>query len=435
MTSGSPVRDLADAEVALDCASQLAHQRHRRRQSHVHHRWLASKRRTDASTTYGKLASPARTRSARRCRRTVPLPARPGPRTACPPATRAPLRGSSAMGWATAGRKILDRCGSQGRARPGRDDVSHLSKMDVEVNPDITRPSSVSYSAARSRASAPGGRGSAAAPPGWPAAPRWARTLRGGPPVARLRLRLFPVGGLPSRARSYRLGRSHELHRLPCLGGREGALEDRRRYNRCRTGANGVGGAIGAADATGVGGSSASSTSLSPADAGDASIESGVGSRQATSRRLPIELSSLSSSRSLRSSSASVPVTSPACGVASGAAPPGVLVRWEGVGHRSRGSGLRPSYSGGSGAYTRLGPHVAAFDAVEAAEDRHARPADEVGRADQPPGSAQPARRPRWGCVPRALPRSSSACAFAAAVPECPRRSLPRGPSACPRAP
>ena len=81
---------------------------------------------------------------------------------------------------------------------------------------------------------------------------------------------------------------------------------------------------IGAADATGVGGSSASSTSLSPADAGDASIESG-GVAPATSRRLPIELSSLSSSRSLRSSSASVPVTSPACGVASGAAPPGVL--------------------------------------------------------------------------------------------------------------
>jgi hypothetical protein len=240
-------------------------------------------------------------------------------------------------------------------------DAGDAAGGEAEESPDITRPSNASYSAVRSlakRSSRSRKRRSSARLAscaslgrrysccvsvdcggelsrrgslplcGWPA-PRGSWPLRGwlsprdSPP---LRDSLRRAGSLDACDRAESRGLMN-LTGCPAPAGSTGDA-DATGVGGATAGAGttGVGDGTGGADATGVGGSIASSTSLPLVCVGDPPVSaSSAGPTPVSARRLPIEDSSCSSSRSLRSNSASVPVTSPACWGAPGEAPPGAL--------------------------------------------------------------------------------------------------------------
>jgi hypothetical protein len=131
---------------------------------------------------------------------------------------------------------------------------------------------------------------------------------------------------------------------------------------------------------------------------GSASVSGGAAASAAV-RRLPSEVNSRSSSRSLRSSSASVPVTS-------------VVSVMGSVGSTGP---LTQSYSGRMACHTSPGPHIARM----------------LSRAR----SARRSRPPLWGCVPPAHPAPRTPAPWQPLCRSSPTRLHPHGPSACLPAP
>ena len=133
-------------------------------------------------------------------------------------------------------------------------------------------------------------------------------------------------------------------------------------------------------------------------------------------RRPPIELNSRSSSRSLRSRSASAPVTSLPCGVLSGGVAPGSPDSLANV-------SVIAIYKA-EACFILLG-------AIGRQRERWAGSCAAVSRAR----SARRARRPRSGCARRVRPSPRAPAPWRRPFPSSPRRSRRHDPSACRPAP